>query len=60
MPEKRNSGSAFIKVVSGNFVAVMIVLIALFIFIPLGKTAIDIAMVLNLALSFIVLLTVVY
>ncbi len=60
MPEKRNSGSAFVKVVSGNFVAVMLIVIALFIFIPLGKTAIDIAMVLNLALSFIVLLTVVY
>ena len=60
MPEKRNSGYAFIKLVSGNIVAVMLILIVLFMFIPLGKTAIDIAMVLNLALSFVVLLTVVY
>lgn len=60
MPEKQNTGNGFIKLVSGNFVAVMIVLIALFLFLPLGKTAIDIAMVLNLALSFVVLLTVVY
>ncbi len=60
MMEKRNTGNAVFSVIQGNFVAVMIILIALFIFIPLGKTAIDIAMVLNLALSFVILLTVVY
>ncbi len=43
----------------GSFLAIGLVVIILFLIIPLPKTVIDIAMVLNLAVSFIIMITVI-
>lgn len=60
MPEKQVSGSSILSVIQNNMVALALIVIVLFMFIPLSKTAIDIAMVLNLSIAFITLLTVIY
>ncbi len=54
------SSGKFFSVLSDHIFAVAVIVVILFMFIPLGKVAIDIAMVLNLAISFIILLTVIY
>ncbi len=59
MPEKRNTSDAILKFILNNLLAVGVVVIALFFFIPLPVVIIDIAMVINLAASFIILLTVI-
>lgn len=58
MPEKQNTGRSVLNIIGNNFIAVMLILIIFLMFIPIGKTAVDIAMAINLALSFIILLTV--
>lgn len=58
MPEKLDSRISIFKIITENALAVGVVVIALFMFIPLPKIAIDFAMALNLAMSFVVLLTV--
>ncbi|WP_296826646.1 flagellar biosynthesis protein FlhA [Treponema sp.] len=60
MPELQasSSKSAF-SFIGGNGVAVLVVLFMLFMFLPLGKTFIDIAMVLNVAFAILILLKVV-
>ncbi len=55
--KKQNSVFSFI---SGNAVPVAIVLTVIMMFLPLGKVVVDLAMAINLALSLIILLTVVY
>ncbi|MBR6079961.1 MAG: FHIPEP family type III secretion protein [Treponema sp.] len=57
--EKKRSNS-ILSMISGNAVAVAVILTVLMMFIPLNKVAVDIAMALNLAISFIILLTVIY
>lgn len=49
-----------LSALQGNSIAAAVVLVVLFMFIPLPKFAIDIAMVMNLAVAFIILLSVVY
>lgn len=46
--------------ISGNAVAVAVIMTVLMMFIPLNKVIIDIAMAINLAIAFIILLTVIY
>lgn len=46
--------------IQNNYVAVATVLIVFLLFIPLPKILIDLSMILNLALSFIILLAVLY
>ncbi|WP_407400871.1 flagellar biosynthesis protein FlhA [Treponema sp.] len=60
MPEKQNTGRSIVNIIGENFVAVIIILIAFLIFLPLGKVAVDIAMAINLAMAFIILLSVTY
>lgn len=60
MAEKRSSGNAVFDFILKNSLAVGIIVVVLFMFVPLSKTFIDIAMILNLAVSFTILLTVVY
>ena len=61
MPETQMSTREKIfSFVSNNLVAVAVVIVVLFMFLPLPKTLIDIGMVVNLAASLIILLTVVY
>lgn len=60
MPEKQSAGRSVINIIGGNFLAVAIILVVFLIFIPIGKIAVDIAMALNLAMSFIILLSVIY
>ena len=64
MPEQvkanNNSLKSFISVIQSNSIAVAVVVTVLMMFIPLPKTIIDLAMVANLAISLIILLTVIY
>lgn len=64
MPEaavgRESARGRIFSILQGNTIAVAVVVIVLFMFIPMTKTMIDIAMVLNLAVSFVILLTVVY
>lgn len=60
MAEKRGSGSSILNFVLRNSLAVGVIVVVLFMFIPLPTAFIDLAMVINLALSFIILLTVIY
>lgn len=60
MAEKRGSGGSILNFVLRNSLAVGIIVVVLFMFIPLPTVFIDLAMVINLALSFIILLTVIY
>lgn len=60
MAEKRGSGGSILNFVLRNSLAVGIIVVVLFMFIPLPTAFIDLAMVINLALSFIILLTVIY
>lgn len=60
MAEKRSSGNAVFDFILKNSLAVGIIVVVLFMFVPLSKTFIDIAMILNLAVSFTILLTVIY
>lgn len=60
MSEKRGSGGSILNFVLRNSLAVGVIVVVLFMFIPLPTAFIDLAMVINLALSFIILLTVIY
>lgn len=60
MAEKRSSGGSILNFVLRNSLAVGVIVVVLFMFIPLPTAFIDLAMVINLALSFIILLTVIY
>lgn len=60
MAEKRGSGGSILNFVLRNSLAVGVIIVVLFMFIPLPTAFIDLAMVINLALSFIILLTVIY
>ena len=60
MAEKRGSGGSILNFVLRNSLAVGVIGVVLFMFIPLPTAFIDLAMVINLALSFIILLTVIY
>lgn len=65
MPEKQNQKSqkglnSVLSFIAGNSVPVAVILTVLIMFIPLGKVVVDIAMALNLAIAFIILLTVIY
>ena len=60
MPEKRNLSGNITSFIVQNSLAVGIVVVVLFLFIPLTKFLIDLCMVLNFALSFIILLSVIY
>ena len=60
MAEKRGSSGSILNFVLRNSLAVGIIVVVLFMFIPLPTAFIDLAMVINLALSFIILLTVIY
>ena len=60
MAEKRGSGGSILNFVLRNSLAVGVIVVVLFMFIPLPTAFIDLAMVINLALSFIILLTVIY
>mgnify|MGYP004471409099 CR=1 FL=1 len=60
MAEKRGSGGSILNFVLRNSLAVGIIVVVLFMFIPLPTAFIDLAMVINLSLSFIILLTVIY
>ncbi|HBB13164.1 MAG TPA: EscV/YscV/HrcV family type III secretion system export apparatus protein [Treponema sp.] len=55
-----NNRQSIISAIQGNSVAVAAVLIVLMLFIPLPKMIIDVAMVVNLALALVILLTVIY
>lgn len=57
---KGSASGGILRFILNNSLAAGIVLVVLFLFIPLPKTIVDIAMALNLALSFVILLTVVY
>lgn len=60
MPELQSSSKkTLFSFIGGNWVAVLVVLFMLFMFLPLGKTFIDIAMVLNVAFAILILLKVV-
>ncbi len=58
MPEKRENSSRILNLILKNLLAVGIVVVVLFFFIPLPTVMIDLVMTLNLAISFIILLTV--
>lgn len=60
MAERRGSGGSILNFVLRNSLAVGVIVVVLFMFIPLPTAFIDLAMVINLALSFIILLTVIY
>lgn len=60
MAEKRGSVGSILNFVLRNSLAVGVIVVVLFMFIPLPTAFIDLAMVINLALSFIILLTVIY
>lgn len=60
MAEKRGSGGSILNFVLRNSLAVGVIVVVLFMFIPVPTAFIDLAMVINLALSFIILLTVIY
>lgn len=60
MAEKRGSGGSILNFVLRNSLAVGVIVVVLFMFIPLPTAFIDLAMVINLAISFIILLTVIY
>ena len=60
MAEKRGSSGSILNFVLRNSLAVGIIVVVLFMFIPLPTAFIDLAMVINLALSFIIPLTVIY
>lgn len=60
MAEKRGSSGSILNFVLRNSLAVGVIVVVLFMFIPLPTAFIDLAMVINLALSFIILLTVIY
>lgn len=60
MAEKRGSGGSILNFILRNSLAVGVIVVVLFMFIPLPTAFIDLAMVINLALSFIILLTVIY
>lgn len=60
MAEKRGSDGSILNFVLRNSLAVGVIVVVLFMFIPLPTAFIDLAMVINLALSFIILLTVIY
>ena len=60
MAEKRGSSGSILNFILRNSLAVGIIVVVLFMFIPLPTAFIDLAMVINLALSFIILLTVIY
>lgn len=57
---KTNSRKTIFSFITSNILPVAALVVVMFMFIPLGKTVIDIMMVLNLAVSFVILLTVVY
>ena len=60
MPEKQTLGKTIFSFITSNILPVAALVVVMFMFIPLGKTVIDIMMVINLAVSFVILLTVVY
>lgn len=60
MAEKRGSGGSILNFVLRNSLAVGVIVVVLFMFIPLPTAFIDLAMVINLSISFIILLTVIY
>ena len=60
MAEKRGSSGSILNFILRNSLAVGIIVVVLFMFIQLPTALIDLAMVINLALSFIILLTVIY
>lgn len=60
MPEKQTLGKTIFSFITSNILPVAALVVVMFMFVPLGKTVIDIMMVLNLAVSFVILLTVVY
>lgn len=60
MPERRSVRDSIFSAVQDNTVAIAVVVIILFLVIPMPKVMLDIAMVINLSVAFIILLTVVY
>ncbi|MGN0729100.1 flagellar biosynthesis protein FlhA [Treponema sp.] len=60
MPEKQIQRSSVLKFVFDNILAVGIIIGLSFLFIPVPVVLIDIAMCVNLALSFVILLSVIY
>lgn len=60
MPEKQTLGKTIFSFITSNILPVAALVVVMFMFVPLEKTVIDIMMVLNLAVSFVILLTVVY
>lgn len=60
MPERRSVRDSIFSAVQNNTVAIAVVVIILFLVIPMPKVMLDVAMVLNLSIAFIILLTVVY
>lgn len=60
MPERRSVRDNIFSALQGNTLAFAVVVVVLFLIIPMPKVVLDIAMVLNLAFAFIILLTVVY
>lgn len=61
MPEERLSvRERLSSLFKGGYLAIGLVVLILFLIIPLNKTIIDIAMVLNLAMSFVIMITVIY
>ena len=57
---KHSTVRTILGAIGDNSIAVAVVLTVLMMFIPLHKALIDLAMVVNLAISFIILLTVIY
>ena len=51
MPEKQNTGRSFVNIIGENFLAVLLILLLFLIFVPVGKTIVDLAMAINLAMS---------
>lgn len=59
MPEKQESKSSILNFIVRNSLAVAVLAVVLGLFVPLNKTAIDLAMVLNFGLAFSLLLIVI-
>ena len=58
MPEKQNTGRSFVNIIGENFLAVLLILLLFLIFVPVGKTIVDLAMAINLAMSLVIVLAV--
>lgn len=58
--KKENIGRKILSAIMDNSLAVMVVVIVLMFFLPIPKVLVDVAMTVNLALSLVILLTVIY